>query len=63
MLGFLFNCVWGLIKLHLFTLGVVTFFRSPLGWPYATVNTLDNFREVATMFFFDSSNWIDPISY
>ena len=63
MLGFLFNCAWGLIKLYFFTLGVVAFFRSPLGWLYATINTLCNIREVVTGLVVDSSNWTDPVSY
>ena len=63
MLGFLFNCFWGLIKLYFFTLGVLTFFRSPVEWLYTTFNTLDNFHTVAKSVFTSSNTWIDPIAY
>ena len=63
MLGFLFNCVWSVVKLYFFTLGVLTFFRSPLGWLSATVTALRNIREVALGLFVDSSTWIDPIPF
>ena len=63
MLGFLFNVIWGLIKLYFFTLGVLAFFRAPLGWLYATCHTLGQIRTVLLGVFVDSSNWIDPIPY
>ena len=63
MLGFLFNFIWGLIKLYFFTLGVLTFLRAPLGWLYATCHTLGQIRAVFLGVFVDSSNWIDPIPY
>ena len=63
MLGLLFNCVWRLIKLYFFILGVLTFLRSPLEWLSATVTALRNIRGVALGLFVDSSNWIDPIPY